>query len=219
MQNSMTTQLPIKPIQDTWEISGDIAAWYINFQLDFTSLSIQEVNAWYSTAFTKIIESFTSFARVWQVSFKSNAKSKTSETILKWELEIEYENYIRKTTESIKNFPDAIEQLEISFDLLVFVRTNKSPDKPVLAWVRNLANMAIMAGKESGKYAKPVVYIDIDHTLFCSSSMYELDNSELYNLNQPLLEKALRNWEQQFGTINEFDGIEGVYKYGFLPDD
>ena len=219
MQNIMTTQLPIKPIQDTWEIRGDIAAWYINFQLDFASLSIQEVNAWYLTAFTKILKSFTLFGRVWQVSFKSNAESKTTETTLKWELEVEYNDYIQEITESIQNFPDSIEQLEINLDLSVFVRTKESPDKPVRAWVRNLAHLAICGGKESEKYAKPVVYLDIDHTLFCPSSMYEIDNSELYHLNKSFLEKALRNWEQHFGTINEFDGLEGVYEYGFLPDD
>lgn len=213
------SELTIKPIQDTWEIRDDVATWYINFKLKFDSLSTQEINTWYSKAFTKILESFGSFGRVWQISFKSNTKSKATGITLEWDFEIEYQNYIQKIEESIQNFSDAIEQLELRFDLSVFVRTKESPDKPIRAWVRNLAHLLICGGKEHEKYATPVTYMYMDHTLFCPSSMYELDNSELYNLNQPLLEKALRNWEQEFGTINEFDGLEGVYKYGFLPDE
>lgn len=219
MQNLNMTQLLIEPIQDTWEIRGDIAAWYINLKLEFASLSTKEINSWYAETFAKILEALTSFARVWQVSFKSNTKSKTTETSLKWASGVEYRNYIEGIIETIQRFPDAIEQLEINFDLSVFVRTKDSPNKPIRAWVRSLANLTIRAGKEYEKYADPVIYIDMDHTLFCPSSMYEEDNGELYSLNQPLLEKALRCWEERIGTINEFDGLEGIYEYGFLPKD
>ena len=195
--------LPIEPIRDTWEIRGDVATWYINFKAGFATLSTQEINAWYAKSFFKILDSFALFARLWQVRFRSNAKSKTDEQTMKWESGIEYEKYIDMILESIKNFPDAIEQLELNLDLYVFVRTEESPDKPIQSWVRHMGNMAIRAGKESEKYAEPVVYMDIDHTLFCPSSMCEVDNSDSYNLNQPLLEKALRNWEQKFGIINE----------------
>lgn len=213
------TQLSIEPIQDTWDMRGDTAAWYINFQFIFASLSVQEINTWYAKSFSKNLESFATFGRVWQVSFRSSTKSKAQETTLKWELKTEYDNYIQNVIENIIKFPDALEQLKIKFDLSVFVRTEQSPNKPIRAWVRNLIDLTICGGKEYEKYAEPVVYIDMNHTLFCSSSIYGEDNKELYCLNQPLLEKALRNWEQRFGTINEFDGLEGIYKYGFLPED
>jgi hypothetical protein len=219
MKNLNTSQLTIEPIQDTWEIRGDVATWYINFKLKFASLSIQEINTWYSKAVAEILASFASLGRVWHISFKSNTKSQTNEKNLGWKLGIEYENYVQEIIKSIQKFPDAIEQLKISFDLSVFVRTKESPNKPVRVWVRNLAHLLICGGKEHEKYADPVTYIYMDNTLFCPVSIYEEDNSELYSLNQPLLEKILHNWEKVFGAINEFDGLEGIYKYGFLPED
>ena len=45
------------------------------------------------------------------------------------------------------------------------------------------------------------------------------DNTELSNLNQPLLEEALRNWEQKFDAEIDPDGLNGIYKYGYLPED
>ncbi|WP_254010755.1 hypothetical protein [Limnofasciculus baicalensis] len=45
-----------------------------------------------------------------------------------------------------------------------------------------------------------------------------LIDNELQLLNQPLLEKALKRWEEYFGSITEVDGIPGIYKYGFLVE-
>jgi len=45
-----------------------------------------------------------------------------------------------------------------------------------------------------------------------------MHNNELYSLNQPLLEQALRNWEKSFDVEIEPEGLPGIYKYGFLAD-
>ena len=60
----------------------------------------------------------------------------------------------------------------------------------------------------------------MDHTLFYPfSGGGSVDNTELFELNKPLLEKALRKWEQNIGIEIEPDpdGLPGIYKYGFLP--
>lgn len=39
------------------------------------------------------------------------------------------------------------------------------------------------------------------------------------NIYQPsLLEEALRNWEQQFNSLIDVEGLPEIYKYGFLPE-
>ena len=64
------------------------------------------------------------------------------------------------------------------------------------------------------------ILFSMNHTLFYSFSYQGgVDNTELFELNQPLLEKALRNWEQKFNSSIDVEGLPGIYKYGFLPDD
>ena len=70
------------------------------------------------------------------------------------------------------------------------------------------------------RYKENYVYFDISHMLFYPDSWnYKEDNTELANLNQPLLEEALRNWEQKFDAEIDPDGLNGIYKYGYLPED
>lgn len=59
----------------------------------------------------------------------------------------------------------------------------------------------------------------MEHTLFCPYSYSGEDNRELYALNQPLLKEALRNWEKEFDVEIEVDGLPGIYKYRYLPED
>ncbi|MDB4927656.1 MAG: hypothetical protein JWM10_140 [Myxococcaceae bacterium] len=43
------------------------------------------------------------------------------------------------------------------------------------------------------------------------------DNSELHDLNQPLLADALQRWEAVVGSIREWEGSRGVWRYGYRP--
>ena len=73
---------------------------------------------------------------------------------------------------------------------------------------------------EHSRYKENYVYFDISHMLFYPDSWnYQEDNTELANLNQPLLEEALRKWEKKFDAEIEADGLPGIYKYGYLPQD
>ena len=62
--------------------------------------------------------------------------------------------------------------------------------------------------------SKPYVYLYIRATLFCS--MYD-KHKQLYLLNKPLLKNTLRNLKKEIGEIDEVEGIERIYEYGFLP--
>ena len=136
--------------------------------------------------------------------------------VLEWKPGDSYGEYIEKVLKAIQEYPAAIEELEMKVDLFVFVRTQASPNQPIQAWVRNLGVLVIRGGLE---YGEPYLYFDMDHTLFCPSSFYGEDNSELYGLNQPLLENALRRWEDSLGSICEVEGLPGIYEYGFKPEE
>ena len=207
----------IQPLEDTWGGKGDAGNWYINLDIDLQNKSIQEINTWYKESVSKTISAFDNLVRIWKICISPCNYKLLDKVFLKWELEESHEGYLEKAMATIENFPDTICTLEISIDLLVFVRSNESPDKPVYTWIRNFGGFSFCGGSIHGK---PFIYLDMEHTLFCPSSFFkEKNNSELYSLNQPLLEDALKRWEDKFKAEIEPEGLPGIYKYGFLPED
>ena len=215
MENQLAKESLISDLCcDTWEMRGDTATWYIILPLNFTFLSYKEINAWYQKTVIDTFNSFTNLARVRKVYF--TAEESTESVELEWKSETSYEQYYESLLRDIEDFSFTISFLDIYVDFNVFVRTIQSPQQVIRTWVRYFGKFSFCGGRI---HSKPFVYLDIDHTLFCPSDVYGGDNTELYYLNQPLLETALRSWEQKIGKINEVDGIEGIYEYGFLPDE
>ena len=216
MQNELIEQnISNKILQDTWEIREDIATWYINLSSNFSTLSREEINIWYEKSVVETLNSFSKILRPWYISFRSSPDEKVENIEIEWKPGISYEQYYKTFSKAIKEFPFRISILEMQVDFYVYTNTVESPNKATKNWIRYLGKFSFCG---SNIHSHPFIYLNVNNTLFCPSSIYEVDNSELYYLNQSLLEEALRNWEQAFGTINEFDGLEGVYKYGFLPE-
>ena len=215
IKSSVQTAPSIEPLQKTWEIKQDAGTWGITPSFDFTSLSTQQVNNWYVNVTLKTINAFSKLCRVWGISFSSHYSEKIKPVMLKWQPGSSYHEYIEKVVKAIGEYPGSIEILEMYVDMLVFVHTEESPDKPVRNWVESLGEFVIRGGK---KYGEPYLYLEMEHTLFCPYSYEGDDNKKLFNLNQPLLEEALRNWEKKFDVEIDFEGLPGIYKYGFLPE-
>lgn len=208
---------PIEPLNDTWGGKKSAGKWFIVPPFDFTNLSIQLVNAWYIDSTIGTINAFDELARVAEVFFSPSSESDIKGVVLEWQPGNSYEEYIEHVLKAIGEYPAAIEELVMQVDLLVFVRTEESPHQPIRAWVRYLGELLIRGGPE---YGEPYICFSVHHTLFYPFS-YPLgaNNSELYSLNQPLLENALRRWEERFGSISEVEGLQGIYEYGFKPEE
>lgn len=210
------TAVPIEPLFDTWGIRKYSGAWVIEPPIDFTSLSVREVNTWYIDTMMGMLAAFSELARVWKVFFSPSNESEVDGIVLRWQPENPYEDYIKIIIDAIQKYPTAVEELRMQVDLLVFVRTEESPNQPIPGWVRELGELVIRGGPEFGE---PYLCFSIEHTLFRAFSYYGKDNRELFSLNQPLLENALRRLEKCFGEICEVEGLPGIYEYGFLPDE
>ncbi|HEX6938801.1 MAG TPA: hypothetical protein VF158_05275 [Longimicrobiales bacterium] len=117
--------------------------------------------------------------------------------------------FVARVRQVIETFPAAVRAVEADVDVIAYVRTADSPDRPVRARAR-LGDVLYTFGGE-----KPAVCLSVQHTLFAPYSPYGLDNAELHALNQPLLEAALRRWEERVGPIIEFEGYPGIFRYGF----
>ena len=147
--------------------------------------------------------------------FERVPKKEVKSIEMEWQLEVPYEQYYKSLFKAIREFPFRISILEMQVDFNVFTNTLEFPNKATKNWVRYLGKFSFCGGKI---HSHPFIYLDINNTLFCPSSIHGQNNSELYSLNQPMLEKALRNWEKRIGKIDDVEGIEGIYEHGFLPD-
>jgi hypothetical protein len=212
----------IEPLFDTWDIKKDAGYWSINLPCNLTLLfSVQERNIWYVNTMKTTLNVFSELARVFSVSFGPipSANTKVKGMSLEWQPEDTYEQYLEQVFQAIRNYPVDIYLLIIEVDLCVFVRTQTSSDRPIRGWVRHrdIGNFEISLQFED---RQPYIYFSIQHSLFCPDD-YRCpeDNDELFSLNQPLLENALRQWEEQLAPISDFEGRGTIYKYGFLSEE
>jgi hypothetical protein len=217
MENEMLNKIapPIEPLYDTWGGKKDAGSWCIAPSFDFTSLSTEEVNAWFATSVVETLDAFSDLARAWRVYFNTIYRDDVEGVKLEWQPGDSYQEYVEKVLKAIREYPAPIYSVDIQVDLFAYFRTNTSPDLPVPAWVRLASEFVIWGGSEN---PQPYLCFNVDHTLFCSLSKDCEDNKELFLLNKPLLENALRRWEERVGSIRDVNGLSGIYKYGFLPE-
>lgn len=209
-----TTPL-IEPLYDTWGGKKYAGSWCIAPSFDFTSLSTQEVNAWFATSVSKTLDAFSHLVRAWRVDFNTIYRDDVSGIRIEWRLGDSYDLYVENVRRAIQEYLAPIYLIEICVDLFAYVRTKDSPDIPIRAWVRLPSDFRIWGGPEN---TEPYLCFNVAHTLFRSRSKDAQDNGELHALNQPLLEKALRQWEEYFDSVIEVDGLSGIYQYGFLAE-
>ncbi len=209
-QHADSAQLILKPRFDTWGMKKYAGSWCI------TPLLVDEGdkrNDWYVTVLHKTVEAFANLARP-RFAYFSSLEEGTNLVVVQWDGKASLSSYIETIVEAIRNYAAPIYTFEMEVDLHVYARTEDSPNTPMHGWFRLPSKFVFKGATEDyGSY----LCFEIAHTLFCSSSMDGSDNSELYTLNQPLLEQALRTWETQVGPIDEVDGLPGIYEYGFRP--
>lgn len=210
-----------KPLLTTWGYQQDVGKWDVEFSIDFISRSVEEQKNSCKEIILKTLDAFKTLARVNRFAIfpSPELKPKLDVLFIKWEQKEDYEDYIKRFIKTLLTYPVEIYEIEILVDLNVFVYIEKSPNIPVRSWIR-----CIEPSTQMGRFSiynwieeEAGMIFAIEHTLFYPFSYQGEDNDELFKLNQPLLEEALKNWENQFNAEIEADGLPGIYKYGFLP--
>lgn len=218
-KNMKQDKVIINPLLNTWSYKKDAGNWDLVFPSEFVCSSVEQQKESYIKAIKMTSDTFYDFARAYEILITSES----NHISLKWEQEEDYEKYIARILEKIRNYPDEIYEVEIKVDLNVFIYTEENPSNPVRVWTRYFDESI-----EMGKFSiyitinenEPSMFFNAHHTLFYPFSYQNNeDNTELFELNQPLLEEAFKNWEQKFNSEIEADGLPGIYKYGFLPDE
>ncbi len=223
----------VEPLLDTWGAKKNGADWCISPAVDLTNSTVKERNTWLAEAMMSTIKAFAPLARAYRIYFDPIEKiDKLSQgepaddvidgILMQWDFEESYETYLERAFQALKSYPLDIYILYIDIDLFVYVRTQKSLNKPFRTWVRRLSESIVIAKLQISlddlMNYEPFLYFAMGHTLiYPYYDKFDDDNTELFELNRPLLAAALRNWEQAFNFEIETEGFPGIYKYGFLP--
>lgn len=214
----------INPLTFSWGYKQDAGEWDIKLPSEFVCYSLEEQKKAYRKAIDLTLESFSSFARFYSVLITSAPKSKTIDNILiEWKLEENYDQYIKRVLKFLRDYPDNIYEIDIKADLNVFVYTKESDNKPIRTWTRYFEDSLEMASFNISilqEDSEPYIFFFIEHTLFCPVPYIgNEDNEELFKLNKPYLKRALQNWEHQFNSQIEAEGLGEIYRYGYLLKD
>ena len=203
---------PVEPLCDTWGVKALAGFWCITPSFAAPPLSTLELNAWFTTAVHESLEAFAHVTRAWRVSGATIAEPNVAPVALERERQESCEAYLQRVHEAIHDYPAPLYAVEVKVDVFAYFRTPESRTRPMQGWARLGDNFRIWAVPEHQDVG---LCFNVRHTLFNPFSQDGEDNYELYALNQPLLETALRGWEQKFGPITDFEGQSGIYHYGF----
>jgi hypothetical protein len=199
----------VMPLRDTWNYESSAGAWYIDPIAGGAPGSAAETNARLALAVSESADAFSTFASPWSIRFRAHddpvddhAASPDTSRLSAQLLEHALDRLLSRS--------EVVDSVDVEFDTNAFIRTPTSR-APVRAWVRLPTELRIWSHESGAPYAA----FSMAHTLFAPEGPLGEDNDELFRLNQPLLERGLRRWEERLGPIVESEGLHGVWRYGF----
>ncbi len=101
----------------------------------------------------------------------------------------------------------------LNLNVIGFLRTAHDPENPIRVQIQEPTSLIIWGGPDETGFQN----FSIGYTLF-STLKISGDHNSLWSMNQPLLEKALRKWEEQSGRMIEVMDTNGnvpIQQYGF----
>jgi hypothetical protein len=206
------TAPPVEPLVDTWDGADDAGSWSIVPAGDEAA----PANAWADAALAATARAFDGFARPWSIVFSTVDRDDVAPVALVPEGGERPDTFVERARAAIRAYAAPVHSVELQLEMLVRVRTPASPLRPVRVWTRLPADIELRA---PGPGRRPYASLSVSHTLFRPESSFGGDNRELAALNAPLLASSLRRWEERLGPITDVDGLTGVSRYGFEPED
>lgn len=186
-----------------------VGSWGFNSNNDFTKMSHEENNVWFFEQVFNFLRSF--FGIVVPDSVEVITYNATQQINRE---NLDQMTFLDELMLIMKNLKEPIWVIKLSLSIVGFLRTDWDPDNPVRLRIQEPASFIVWGGPDESGFQT----FSISYSLF-SSQKIEAEDVELWSMNQPLLEKALRKWEKQTG--HSIEVVKGnsdqlpLYQYGF----
>lgn len=186
-----------------------VGSWGFNSNLDFTHMNSEESNVWFFEQVFNFLRSF--FGVVVPDNLEVTAYNATKQ-ITKGNLN--QMTFLDEMMLILKGLKEPIWCVRLNLNIVGFLRTDWDPDKPIRIHIQEPTSFIVWGGPDETGFQT----FSISYKLF-SEQTIKNENSLIWSVNQPLLEKALRKWERQ--SRHRIESVQGnsddlpLYRHGF----
>lgn len=175
-----------------------MGSWGFSSHIDFTRMSSEETNVWFFEQVFNLLRAF--FGVVMPDSLEIityNASQQINRDNL------DQMTFLDELMLILKNLKEPIWSLRLNLSIVGFIRDDWDPDNQIRVRIQEPAHFIIWGGPDENGFQS----FSISYKLFSGQVLKKDQGVELWSVNQPLLERALRKWEQQTGKM--IDTVEG----------
>ncbi|MCG2739713.1 MAG: hypothetical protein L6300_05690 [Syntrophaceae bacterium] len=186
-----------------------VGSWGFNSHLNFTKMSNEESNVWF---FEQVFNFLRSFFGIVMPDSLEVITYNASQQINRDNLD--QLTFLDELMLVMKNLKEPIWVIRLNLSIVGFLRSDWNLDKMIRLKIQEPASFIVWGGPDESGFQT----FSISYKLF-SSHKIEDEGIELWSMNQPLLEKALRKWEGQ--SRHKIEVVEGnsddlpLYRHGF----
>ncbi len=185
-----------------------VGAWGFNSNMNFAAMSPEETNVWFFEQVFNFLRSF--FGVVTPDSLEVITYDATQHV---QKSNLDQQTFLDELMLIMKNLKEPLWTLRINLNIIGFLRTSAREDLPTRLQIQEPCTFIVWGGPDETGFQN----FSISYHLFSTVSLAG-EGQELWSLNQPILEKALKKWEQQSGRrieVVDSTGNAPVHQYGF----
>lgn len=186
-----------------------VGSWGFHSHLHFTKMSAEETNVWFFEQVFNFMRAF--FGLVvpdhMEVITYNGTKQVKRENLNPM-------TFLDELMLVMKNLNEPLWVIRLHLNIVGFLRTEWDPDNPIRLQIQEPANFVIWGGPDESGFQT----FSISYALF-SNQRVKGEDSLLWSINQPLLEKGLEKWERQSGrpieVVRANSRDVSLYPHGF----
>ncbi len=185
-----------------------VGTWGFHSNIDFTRMRAEETNVWFFEQIFNFLRAF--FGMVLPDSLELITHNASQRFERKG---LDQMTFLDDFMLLLKKVKEPLWTARLNLNVIGFLRTAHDPDKPVRLQIQEPTSFIVWGGPDETGFQN----FSIGYNLF-STTHLSGDHMALWSMNQPLLEKALRKWEDQTGRMIEVvDSNAGLpmQQYGF----
>lgn len=195
-------------LEDSTERGHVVGTWGFHSNIDFTRMRPEESNVWFFEQIFNFLRAF--FGLVLPDSLEIITYNATQRIEKKG---LDQMTFLDELMLILKKLKEPIWTARLNLNVIGFLRTSFDPENPIRIQIQEPTSLIVWGGPDENGFQN----FSIGYTLFSSAAL-EGEHMELWSMNQPLLEKALRKWEEQTGQmidVVDSNGDVPVSRYGF----
>lgn len=186
-----------------------VGSWGFNSNLNFTKMPTEEINVWFFEQVFNFLRAYFGLVvpdHMEVITYNAGKQIKKEN--------LNQMTFLDELMLVMKNLNEPLWVIRLHLNIVGFLRTEWDPDNPIRLQIQEPANFVVWGGPDETGFQT----FSISYALF-SNQKLKGEDSLLWSINQPLLEKAMRKWERQSGRRIEV--VRGnskdinLYQHGF----